>query len=317
VKKWKLFVWLCGGLLLGLITAAKSVQKDGPTVTLNGESVRVQFIDGDTFRLLEGNSRPSLARILGYNTLETYGPVHSWGNWAFKDLLNFAYAAAREARAGNWHCEATEERDQYERLLVECPDLAEFLLERGLAHAMTISDEPAKKAYLAVQKRAQKAHVGIWARGVPTFILTSTHSEAESENGERVYDRFISTYDGHSIPWFHRNRYETCERVCYRPLHLNKNEVPLAFELLRKDETIREMVQGKNDAELLSSLGVFTLLGERASTVQDEMDFAMVQRVLDYKKKGLLPLEDPSDLSCMRYVPFESRYGNMRPDCLR
>ena len=41
----------------------------------------VNWSDGDSFRITSGRMRGQRVRLLGYNTLESYGPVHKWGDW--------------------------------------------------------------------------------------------------------------------------------------------------------------------------------------------------------------------------------------------
>jgi len=57
----------------------------------------------------------------------------------------------------------------------------------------------------------------MWAKGTPAFILSSLHSADEKEDGSEVYNRAVSTLDGHSELILHRNAYEDCEEVCYAP----------------------------------------------------------------------------------------------------
>ena len=51
------------------------------TVNLDGIEIEVKWDDGDTFHGVHPDGRKIKARLNGYNTLESYGPVHQWGEW--------------------------------------------------------------------------------------------------------------------------------------------------------------------------------------------------------------------------------------------
>lgn len=108
-------------------------------ITLDGDKVPVFFNDGDSFRVVGRHPRPDFkARIGQFNTLESYGPVHRWGEWSARELYKIAKKATDVARSGEWTCESrkkddgTQITDSYGRVLVNCPDLAEALVRQGL-----------------------------------------------------------------------------------------------------------------------------------------------------------------------------------------
>ena len=179
---------------------------------LDGEEVEVNFNDGDTFKIYNGEQAGSRARIVGFNALESYGPVHRWGDSSFEYLYEISKEATLVARNGFWNCKKESGRDGYGRLLVVCDDLALDLIGMGLAHAYSVDKKPAKKSYLKAQKEAQKEEAGMWKYGVPKQILTSLHSA--SELGTVIYDRAISTADGATELIKHEEIYDTCEVVC-------------------------------------------------------------------------------------------------------
>lgn len=179
-------------------------------IYIDDEVTEVYFNDGDTFKVI---GEKDSARIAGYNTLENYGPVHQWHGLSTLDLFDLAQEAAKKARSGEWHCVSKDEEDSYGRLLVECDDLAIALIEQGLAHAYSINKTPAKEIYLRAQAYAQENHLGMWAKGVPEYIITSLHSAHEP--GRSHYNRLISTDDGHTEQWSHHTVYRDCELVCY------------------------------------------------------------------------------------------------------
>lgn len=177
-------------------------------VNLDGKDILVYFNDGDTFQFQINNQKTS-ARLEGFNALESYGPVHQWGAWTAEELYDNAKAATKNARAGNWHCHTAGPSDTYGRAIIDCPDLAQDQIQKGLAHAMFVNKKNTHQELLTIQAAAIHSKVGMWKKGVPDFILTSAHSKA--------YDRFVSVLDGHSIVRNHINAYETCEIVKYSP----------------------------------------------------------------------------------------------------
>lgn len=179
-------------------------------IHIDDELTEVYFNDGDTFKII---GEKSSARIAGFNTLENYGPVHQWNGMSTLDLFDLAQEATKQARDGEWHCTLQDEEDSYGRILVECDDLALYLLEQGLAHAYSVNQTPAKKSYLRAQAYAQQNHLGMWAKGVPDFIITSLHSAHEP--GRSHYNRLISTKDGRTKQWAHDTVYNDCDLVCY------------------------------------------------------------------------------------------------------
>lgn len=187
--------------------------KPRSALLLDGQEVRVRWIDGDTFAVEGGPLTRVHARVAGVNALETFGPVHGWGGWAPGELLSLARAAPRAAAEGRWRC-ATAGRDRYGRLLASCPDLAQALVRAGLAmvFAMDAAPEP---ALLDAQRAAQRDGAGMWAKGVPPLIVASAHSADEPGLGRRgAYDRLVDTRTGIASARPHRRTYAACEAVC-------------------------------------------------------------------------------------------------------
>ena len=200
-------------------------------ITLDGVRMRVNWNDGDSFsvskkvvtRLLNSghrvfggqSSRPSRvrARLQGYNALESYGPVHVWGKWHARDLYFVAKKASEVARAKVWSCQRIPGGSGgYGRILVNCPELRETLLSSGLAHVFAV-DYDAPAADLAAQARAISQRRGIWAKGVPTGLVTSVHS-ADERSQKGSYNRVCSTADGKAVAVPHNSVYCECEQVC-------------------------------------------------------------------------------------------------------
>lgn len=133
------------------------------------------------------------------------------------DLQHIADAGTKVAKKGGWHCTTDGSVDTYERMLSTCSDLSEKLVSMGLAHVMSVTKEPGDAKLVELQRKAIHDKKGMWAKGTPAFILSSLHSIDERDNGSEVYNRAVSTLDGHSELILHRNAYEDCEEVCYAP----------------------------------------------------------------------------------------------------
>lgn len=199
-------------VVLALLTmGAASAVADGPTVTLNGGVVPVRWSDGDSFRIQGGEYEGASARLGGYNSLESYGPVHRWGEWTASELAQNARDAKTTAMSGSWTCTTTGERDHYDRVLVTCADLIEAMVSAGHGHLFAL-DGPADPAHVAAQLAAQEAGAGMWQKGVPEGIVTSLHSAAEGR--DHTYNRVISSADGSSTQVSHEETYAVCQEVC-------------------------------------------------------------------------------------------------------
>jgi len=195
--------------------ARRRHQRRSPSaVLLDGAPTAVRWVDGDTFRILDGPHRDRSARLDGYNTLESYGPVHRFAGWDPRDLLANAKSATRTAAAGAWTCALRGGEDIYGRLLVACPEAAAELVGQGLAMVYAV-DRPADPGLLALQADAQRRGAGMWARGVPAGIVTSVHSAAERPDGA-AYDRVVDVRTGAAVTRPHRRDYRVCEEVCHR-----------------------------------------------------------------------------------------------------
>jgi hypothetical protein len=79
---------------------------------------------------------------------------------------------------------------------------------------MTITDQPSPPELVEAQLLAQAERRGMWAHGVPKYIVTSTHSADEGYAGT-TYNRLISTADGHTERWEHHDNYKECDEVCH------------------------------------------------------------------------------------------------------
>lgn len=190
--------------------------QDGSYVMLAGEKLKVTWTDGDSFKFREGPFTGKGVRLTGYNTLESYGPVHRWGEWTALELFEIARTSKYVAAAQVWECTTDGALDSYNRVLVSCPGVVEATIAAGHAHVFAMADGEADEAMLAVQRQAMKNGWGMWAKGVPEVLVTSLHSAAENENGT-AYNRTVDLATGVSVTKPHQTVYEVCEEVCEGP----------------------------------------------------------------------------------------------------
>lgn len=185
---------------------------DEVAINLDGTRTRVRWSDGDSFKFLDGPHKGAGVRLSRYNTLESYGPVHRWGEWTPKELYDIAKSSKYLAAQEVWDCTTVGEKDGYGRLLVDCPDAALMMVEAGHAHVFYLEGD-VPEDLLKAQKKAKKKRRGMWAKGVPDLIITSLHSAAEREDGS-AYNRRVDTRTGLSTTREHAETYETCQEVC-------------------------------------------------------------------------------------------------------
>ena len=201
-----------------LSTAPKTPLKPVPgpnQILLDGNISNVRWGDGDTFSLRTLTGKRKNARLAGFNALESYGPVHRWGDWTYAELYQLAKAAGVAASAKGWICTTQPGGGGYGRLLVDCPGLERELISKGLAHVFSIKG-PGDEAVLALQKQAQKQSQGIWAKGVPEGLITGLHSADERSDRKQAYDRVVDTQTGEAPAVPHTKSYEVCQEVCHQ-----------------------------------------------------------------------------------------------------
>ena len=143
-------------------------------VVLDGELLKVRWDDGDTFSW-KGAAEKVRARLADYNTLESYGPVHRWGQWTYDELYAVAKEATAVVRKGGWTCQRTGKGGGYGRVGVRCPGAAKALVSAGLAHVFAVG-RAGNPELIAAQESAIAAKRGMWAKGAPQGLVTSLHS---------------------------------------------------------------------------------------------------------------------------------------------
>jgi endonuclease YncB( thermonuclease family) len=185
------------------------------SIVLNGERTKVLWSDGDSFDVESGPYEGQGTRLVGFNTLEAYGPVHRWGSWKREELFDIAKSAAALAASEEWDCTTAGEPDAYGRLLVDCPKLARVMAREGVGLAYAVRGRPAPRV-LDAMHQAQRARRGMWAKGVPDTILTALHSRDEDTAGKypTSVNRVLDTHTGEAALRKHLDTYQTCEEVC-------------------------------------------------------------------------------------------------------
>lgn len=304
------------GAVVSLCLVSDGQAADARTrVMLNGVATPVVFNDGDSFRVLGGPLTGAKARLSGFNTLESHGPVHQWGDWTAKEMYILAKLATYNARDHVWECTSDGKTDGYGRMLVFCIGLAKEQIRLGLAHAMSIDDKPADPELLAIQREAIAARRGIWAHGVPDYILTSLHSAEEDLEGDGVYNRLVSSTDGHSIKWKHDVKYDECQNICHLAYPVEETRVTAIADRLRRDHAT--LVTGLDDTALKTVVRGFAVHRHVTTPASAAQQGPLELLLLDWAAKGEFGAAKPHNESCMIHVDFKRRYGGARAVCLR
>jgi endonuclease YncB( thermonuclease family) len=299
------FVWTAS--LLATSANAEPVTK----VFINGQATPVYFNDGDSFKPQSGPYKGSQSRLSGYNTLESFGPVHSWGAWTEKEMWVIAKLATKHAQKGVWNCETDGKKDGYGRLLMLCKDLAKSLIENGYAMAMSVNDEPADAELVATQAEAIAGKRGMWAHGVPSYVLSSLHATSEGGGKDgKTYNRLVSTIDGHSEKWIHTDDYQECQRVCRVSKRLASAAMPKVAAALRA----KEGLSGLTDLDVQRAVDEYLSFG--SVTSGREFRGVLDETLAAQKAAGALVVDEKED-SCHVYVDFRRRFGGDRAVCLR
>lgn len=320
------YAWVFLSILavgLGLSPRASSLLADETSLAfINGKAYRVYYNDGDSFRVMTGEYTGRMARLSGFNTLESFGPAHQWGSFHSYELYTNAKMATMLSRRGVWHCFGDGGVDGYGRLLLECPDLIMHHLSRGLAHVYQAKEIPAKAEYLLAQQEAIRNRRGFWAHGVPDFIVTSIHSGDEDVFDPHSKNRLISTHDGHTEWMEHTTTYDNCSWICNNELRFPEDRIAALTMALRQN------VAFAPELGTLSNLSLRELVSRYLRTRGTELtvimyveDPARKKAIGDFLDTQLLPTDLQSGRvvqgSCMIHVPFQIRYNpQIRPACL-
>ena len=302
-----------GGLGVALTASANSLSR----VYINGRPTRVHFSDGDSFRILEGEYNQRNCRLGGFNTLESFGPAHQWGNWHPYELYVNAKMATYNARRGVWHCTGDGSVDTYGRLLLDCPDLAVDQIRRGYAHMMQVDDTPSRPSYIRAQREATLARRGMWAHGVPSFVLTSLHSRDEDPTRPSHYNRRVSVRDGHSERWEHNDRYPECSWQCADEIVADAERVKDMARRLRSDAQVAPVIADLSNALLVEMVDRYARLEQLPEYTDSAVASIVEPKLRAAKLAGQLGETTTERGGCGIYVEFRRRYGPERANCLR
>jgi len=304
-------------LVLALVTLPDAHAEVRTRVYINGVPTTVYFNDGDSFRVLEGEYANRGCRLGGFNTLESFGPTHAWGSWHPFELWINAKQATLNGRRGIWHCTTDGSLDGYGRLLLDCPDLAVDQIRKGLAHAYNIDDNPSRPEYLRAQQEAIRNRRGMWAHGVPGFVLTSLHSASEDPTRDSHYNRMVSSRDGHTERWEHHDTYPECSWQCATEIVADAEQVEDVARSLRENPATRSAVAEVPNLLLIELVDRFARL-QQLPEYTDEAVAEVVRPVLEQAMaSGELDRGEEQLGSCMNYTEFRRRYGRERASCLR
>jgi micrococcal nuclease len=210
LKASHLSFFVCLFMSLPTLLMAKSVSQ----IYINDSLQEVRWNDGDSFKILSGKLKGQRARLMGYNTLESYGPVHKWKEWSAWGLYKMAKDARKIAIQKTWHCKAKDERDHYGRMLLRCPDLIAAMISSGYGHLFEVLSKPDPK-HVVLQQKAIADKKGMWAKGAPKYLVSSIHSTSENQT-KQAYNRIVNLKTGSADKALHTKEYKTCEWVCVK-----------------------------------------------------------------------------------------------------
>jgi endonuclease YncB( thermonuclease family) len=302
-------------ILASLATAGDAGADAVTRVFINGHPTPVSFNDGDSFRPSDGELMGQQCRLIGYNTLESFGPAHQWGDWHPYELYINAKLATVHARRGTWHCNFDGQFDTYGRAALDCPDLAVDMIRHGYAMAYMVDDHPSRPEYLRAQREAIRARRGMWAHGVPEFVMTSVHSFDEDRDRPWHYNRLISTRDGHSESMQHRDTYGECQWVCNQETVIDPQAAHDVARALRADTTTGPLVADLSNLVLMEFVSRFARNGVLPAYADPAVSDVLTAALTAERDSGHTPVHAERG-SCGIYVPFERRYGRSRASCL-
>ncbi|UJR86190.1 thermonuclease family protein [Sandaracinus amylolyticus] len=298
-------------------TPPHAIADEWTRVFVNGQLVPVRFNDGDSFRVQGGPLSGSQCRLGGFNTLESFGPAHQWGDWHPYELFVIAKQALANGRRGTWHCTTDGNRDGYGRLLMDCPDLAMSHISQGFAMAYMVDDSPTRPEYIRAQREAIENRRGMWAHGVPDYVMTSVHSADEDPSREHHYNRLISTHDGHSESMQHNDTYAECAWVCNDEIRADESAVEAGARRVREDATLATLAADVPNYQLLEMVRRYARLGELPAYTPPALAEPLRARLASERASGQLGTTRTEQGSCMIAVPFGRWYGRERASCLR
>ncbi|MFO0747550.1 MAG: thermonuclease family protein [Myxococcota bacterium] len=214
--------------VLSFVSSPAWAKAPKQTIMLDGVQEHVNFNDGDSFRILDGPREGQKARLVGYNTLEAYGPVHFWGDANGWDLYHINQKDIELAKSQEWECTSAGSVDGYGRILVICPELRKKMISEGFAHVYAYNEEPDPEL-VKLMLQAQNERKGMWKYGIPAAIVTSVHSVDEPKEGDdegggggagamgqqkKSYNRLADTQTGKTFAIEHDKVFKPCDVFC-------------------------------------------------------------------------------------------------------
>jgi len=196
-------------------------------------------------------------------------------------------------------------------------DLATQMIRKGYAHALNVGPEPSDEILLKAQRDAIKERKGIWAHGVPDYILTSLHSIDEDTRREYAYNRLVSAQDGHSEKMKHKNVYKECQEVCSEDITIDDETYANAITMMRDDETLSEYLDQMTDDDLKHLVFVWLKAHSVAAMVPKEDRDILRSWLQEKSLKGVLKVASRKNESCLIYVDFRRRFGSNKAACLK
>ena len=167
------------------------------------------------------------------------------------------------------------------------------------------------------QDEAIANRAGMWAHGVPGYVMTSAHSFDEDTSREFHYNRLVSTRDGHSESVRHRETYSECEWVCADEIVADPTASEGLARSLRADPVTAPLVADLSNLILLEVVTRYARIGTVPEYFTGPAHDPVLARLDAARAAGALPPTTTTRGSCFLYVAFERRYGLRRAECLR
>ena len=183
---------------------------------------------------------------------------------------------------------------------------------------MTVTDEPAKPELVEAQLDAIKNRRGIWSHGVPEFVLTSLHSASEGGGSDgRTYNRMVSSKDGHSEKWLHKDNYGECDKICHVDHSLPAEALDRFVAVIKADSVAATHLEGLDDAEIKKRAARFISKGSVGYMTTKEAALALDDQLPKLVEPFTPEMVEGNNNGCMVYVDFRRRYGGDKAKCLK
>jgi len=211
-------------------------------------------------------------------------------------------------------------KDTYGRTLWRCETLSNDQVRKGLAHAMSVNKDPAAESDVKAQREAVKAKRGMWAHGVPEYVLTSLHSVSEGGGRDgKTYNRLVSVVDGHSMKWEHSDTYEECQNVCWQPTE--EERLSRFTARLAERTQVKAWMSELSEEDQRAVAGAYLKGGASLEGLSVELSEDRKAQALsalsEMAEEGWVEAAKSDVKTCMIYVDFRRRFGAARAVCLK